>query len=103
MEETLAGGGPWIVGARATLADINLMPFAARLDYLGLIDLWTTDRPRVSAWWAMAREWPSFKRGLSDLISEAEFAEMRTHGPKIRDDVAALLGGLREGKAAPAG
>jgi glutathione S-transferase len=103
MEETLAEDGPWIVGARATLADINLMPFAARLDYLGLIDLWTTDRPRVSAWWAMAREWPSFKRGLSDLISEAEFAEMRTHGPKIRDDVAALLGGLREGKAAPAG
>jgi glutathione S-transferase len=103
MEDTLAEGGPWIVGARATLADINLMPFAARLDYLGLLDLWTGDRPRVSAWWAMAREWPSFKRGLSDLISEAEFAEMRTHGPKIRDDVAALLAGLRDGKRASAG
>jgi glutathione S-transferase len=103
MEDTLAEGGPWIVGARATLADINLMPFAARLDYLGLIDLWTKDRPRVSAWWAMAREWPSFKRGLSDLVSEAEFAEMRTHGPKIREDVAALLAGLRAGRLASAG
>ena len=82
LEDTLAEGGPWIVGARATLADINLMPFAARLDYLGLIDLWTEGRPRVSEWWAMAREWPSFKRGLSDLISDAEFAEMRTHGPR---------------------
>jgi len=103
LEDTLAEGGPWIVGARATLADINLMPFAARLDYLGLIDLWTRDRPRVSEWWAMAREWPSFKRGLSDLISDAEFAEMRTHGPKIRDDVAALLAGLRDGRPTPAG
>jgi glutathione S-transferase len=95
LEETLAEGGPWIVGARPTLADINLMPFAARLDYLGLLDLWTGDRPRVNDWWARAREWPSFRRGLRDLIGEAEFAEMRTHGPNIRDDVAALLVGLR--------
>jgi hypothetical protein len=51
----------------------------------------------------MAREWPSFKRGLSDLVSEAEFAEMRTHGPKIREDVAALLAGLRAGRLASAG
>jgi glutathione S-transferase len=103
LEQTLAEGGPWIVGARPTLADVNLMPFAARLDYLGLLDLWTHDRPRVNAWWALAREWPSFRRGLRDLITEAEFAEMRTHGPTIRDDVAALLAGLRTGELAPAG
>ncbi len=103
LEQTLADNGPWIVGAHATLADINLMPFAARLDYLGLLDLWIANRPRVAEWWAMAREWPSFKRGLSDLISAAEFAEMRTHGPKIRDDVAAVLAGLRNGGPAPAG
>jgi ganglioside-induced differentiation-associated protein 1 len=95
LEETLAESGPWIVGTRPTLADINLMPFAARLDYLGLLDLWTKNRPRVTDWWALAREWPSFKRGLRDLISEAEFAEMWTHGPKIRDDVATLLAGVR--------
>ena len=98
LEQTLAEGGSWIVGAQPTLADVNLMPFAARLDYLGLLDLWTHDRPRVNAWWALAREWPSFRRGLRDLITEAEFAEMRTHGPTIRDDVAALLAGLRTGE-----
>jgi glutathione S-transferase len=96
LEETLTQAGPWIVGAQPTLADINLMPFAARLEYLGLLDLWTADRPHVAGWWAMAREWPSFKRGLVDLISEAEFAEMRTHGPKIRDDLASLLKELRQ-------
>jgi glutathione S-transferase len=95
LEETLAERGPWIMGARPTLADINLMPFAARLDYLGLIGLWIGDRPRVRDWWAQAQDWPSFRRGLRDLISETEFAEMRMHGPKIRDDVAALLAGLQ--------
>jgi hypothetical protein len=49
----------------------------------------------VQAWWSLARAWPSFKSGLSDLISEAEFSEMRTHGPKIRDGVAAHLDALR--------
>ena len=71
------------------------MPFAARLDYLGLLDLWTAGRPRVQSWWTHAQAWPYFKSGLSDLISEAEFAEMRTHGPKIRDGIAAHLATLR--------
>jgi glutathione S-transferase len=35
LEEALAEGGPWILGDQLTLADINLMPYAARLDYLG--------------------------------------------------------------------
>ncbi len=95
LEQTLAEQGPWILGKSPTLADINLMPFAARLDYLGLLGVWIDDRPRVRDWWAIASDWPSFKRGLRDLITEAEFAEMRTHGPKIREDVAALLAGLR--------
>jgi ganglioside-induced differentiation-associated protein 1 len=100
MEDTLAAGGPWLLGPRPTLADINLMPYVARLDYLGLLGVWTEGRPHVRDWWAQTQGWPSFRRGLYDLISEAEFAEMRTHGPKIRNDVAALLAGLRRDQAA---
>jgi ganglioside-induced differentiation-associated protein 1 len=103
LEATLARGGPWILGGEPSLADINLMPFAARLDYLGLLDLWTRDRPRVQAWWAHAGAWPYFKSGLYDLITETEFAEMRTHGPKIRDGIAAHLDAIRQGIAASAG
>jgi glutathione S-transferase len=95
MEETLAAAGPWLLGARPTLADINLMPYVARLDYLGLLGVWTDGQPCVQQWWATASEWPSFRRGLRDLISATEFAEMRSHGPKIRDEVAARLAGLR--------
>jgi glutathione S-transferase len=99
LEADLAGGGPWILGADPTLADINLMPLVARLDYLGLLDLWTGGRPRVQQWWQHAQAWPFFKSGLFDLISEAEFAEMRTHGPSIRDGIAAHLVALRQAAA----
>src|SRR3954468_5154044 len=95
MEQTLAECGPWLLGEKPTLADINMMPFAARLSYLGLLEAWTAGRPRINAWWTQVQEWPSFRRGLHDLISEAEFTEMRTHGPKIRADVEKLLAGLR--------
>ena len=44
--ETLAeNGGPWVLGGSPTLADINLMPYAARLDYLGLLGAWIDGRP----------------------------------------------------------
>lgn len=95
LEETLAESGPWILGASPTLADINLMPYVARLDYLGLLGVWIDSRPRIRDWWAQVREWPSFKAGLSDPLTETELREMRTHGPKIRDDLAELLAGLR--------
>jgi glutathione S-transferase len=100
MEETLAEGGPWLLGEQVTLADINLMPLVARLAYLGLLDVWTHDRPHVKAWWERAQAWQSFRTGLSDLISEAEFAEMKLHGPKIRDDVAMHLAGVKKDMAA---
>ena len=100
MEEKLEKGGPWILGANVTLADIGLMPYSARLDNLGLLGLWTEMRPHVQAWWANVREWPSFKTGLSELLTEAELNEMRIHGPKIRDNLAELLEALRHRRPA---
>jgi glutathione S-transferase len=88
LEQSLAEGGPWIVGDRVTLADVALMPYAARLDYLGLLGVWIDGRRRIQDWWARAQAWPPFASGLSDRIAEAEFAEMRIHGPKIRDEIA---------------
>jgi hypothetical protein len=78
------------------------MPYAARLEYLGLLDLWIKDRPRVKAWWTSAHEWPNFKSGLHDLISEAEFSEMRIHGPKIADEIAGIIDEARHNTLASA-
>lgn len=95
MEAMLAERGPWLLGKAPTLADINMMPFVARLSYLGLLEAWTADRPLITNWWARAQEWSSFKSGLSDLVTEQEFADMRTHGPTIRGDIETLLANLR--------
>ncbi len=88
LEAALGEGGPWILGAKPTLADINLMPYAARLAYLGLLDVWTADRPRSRAWWQRVQDWPSFRKGLSDPLTKSERDEMATHGPTIRDTLA---------------
>jgi glutathione S-transferase len=96
LEDTLTESkGPWILGPDPTFADVNLMPYAARLDYLGLLDLWIKDRPHVQAWWSSAREWPGFRSGLRDLVSEVEISEMRAHGPKIANDVAEIIAEVR--------
>ena len=78
------------------------MPLVARLDYLGLLDLWIKDRPRVKEWWAFVQEWPPFRTGLRDLIAEAEFSEMKTHRPKIAGDVEAIIEGVRRDREAAA-
>jgi hypothetical protein len=40
------------------------------------------------------------KTGLRDLISEAEFSEMRMHGPKIANHVAEIVAEVRRGTLA---
>ena len=88
MEHALAAGGPWLLGDVPSLADVNMMPYVARLAYLGLLDIWTAERPHVRAWWAMVQNWPSFIAGIVQPMSEAEFAEMRVGGARIRAELA---------------
>ena len=84
-----------------TLADIALIPYVARLDYLGLLNLWTDGQPHVKDWWAQICARPSFKRGLYERITETEFNEMMTHGPKIRSDLVEIR--VRNIKTSPGG
>jgi glutathione S-transferase len=101
LEDTLGEtGGPWILGLNPSLADINLMPYAARLDFLGLLDLRIKERPQVQLWWTAARQWPAFKSGLRDRISKDEISEMRLHGPKIANEVAETIFSVRHSMAA---
>lgn len=85
LEDTLSDRRDWIFGDRHTLADINIMPYAARLVYLGLFDVWNEDRPHVQAWWERVSSLQSFKDGVSELLTEQEYADMATYGPTIRD------------------
>ena len=78
-------GGPWLLGGAMTLADINLMPFVARLNYLNLLGLWTAARPNVLAWWRGVQDVPSFRAAILEQTGEADAANMHTHGSKIKE------------------
>ena len=89
MEDELVRGQDWLVGSAFSLADINVIPFAARLDYLNLLDVWTADRPSVQAWWQRARSRPSFSGAIEKLVTEEQIKAMSSSGSRIKDQIAA--------------
>ena len=84
LESVLGDGRAWVSGDQYTLADINLAPYAARLEYMDLLPLWTSGRPRVGAWWCRTQTRPAFKAGLSDRLTASDFDAMKKFGGAIR-------------------
>lgn len=90
LENTLGAGGEWILSTGFSLADVNLMPYVARLDYLGLLEIWTAARPATLAWWARARARESFKTAISGPLSADEVERMRRSGERVHKRIAAI-------------
>ncbi len=89
MEEALApDGNGWLAGSALSLADINMMPFVARLAYLQLLDVWTESRPHCRAWWTRVQQLPSFKAGVREPLTAREMELMAVSGARMRDRVA---------------
>ncbi len=82
-------GGPWLVSGMFSLADINMIPFVWRIEFLDLIDIWMDDYPRVAEWWARAKARPSAASRIAGRLKPEEIAEMKNSGAKLRDAVAA--------------
>ena len=89
MEKDLSAGGPWLIGPDLTLADINMMPFVARMAYLGLLDVWIAGRPATQDWWKRAQALPSCRAAITDKTTAEDIDFMKTFGSRIRDRVAA--------------
>ena len=87
MEKDLKASGPWLLGHNMSLADINMMPFVARLDYLDLLDVWIADRPATQAWWSRSQELPSYRAAISDHLPAGDIDAMKTFGGRIADRV----------------
>ncbi len=83
MEADLSPGRDWLVGT-FSLADINLMPFVARLEYLNLLDIWIAERPRLQAWWSRAKARPSFGKAIADRLKPEQIAAMKSSGERIK-------------------
>jgi len=90
MDGELAEGGEWLVGNAFSLADVNLVPYLARLEYLTLLDVWIEDRPQVRAWWERVKSRASFKAAIADPLTQVEREKMREYGGKIRNRVREL-------------
>ena len=89
MEDVLQPGQDWLVGTRFSLGDVNIIPFAARLHYLNLLDVWIATRPRVRAWWERARARPSFSRAIVELLTREQIEGMSSSGSRIKNKIAA--------------
>lgn len=90
MEKALAANpAGWLVGPQMTLADINMMPFVARLAFLSILDVWIAERLAVRAWWERVRALAVFDTCIHGLLSPSELDAMATCGARIRERVAA--------------
>jgi hypothetical protein len=95
MEKDLKAGGPWLLGADLSLADINMMPFVARMAYLDLLDIWIADRPACREWWGRVQAQPSFIASIPQKVPEADFTAMKNSGSAIRPRAAERLAEYR--------
>jgi glutathione S-transferase len=89
MEDALQPGQDWLVGTRFSLGDVNIIPFAARLHYLDLLDVWIAPRPRVRAWWERARARPSYSGAIAELLTREQIEGMSSSGSRIKNKIAA--------------
>lgn len=88
IDKALSDGRTWLFGNQFTLAEINLVPYFARLEYLDLLDIWTSDRPAVADWYRRIQARPSYQIEVVDWIKPHEWAEMRDAGGRIKARVA---------------
>ncbi len=89
MEKALSNNpSGWLVGSAMSLADINMMPFVARLAYLQLLDVWTGSRPHCRSWWTRVQDLPSFRTAVRDPLTSTELDAMGTFGARIAGRVA---------------
>ena len=90
IDKALSDGRTWLCGDQFTLAEINLVPYVARLEYLNMLDVWTGERPQVDAWYRRIQARPSFKVEVVDWIKQHEWAEMHDAGSRNKARVAEL-------------
>ena len=95
MEKAL-DGRPWLAGETFSLADIAVTPYVNRLDMLGMSELWTRSRPRVSGWFARIKARPAFKPALLDWCPPDLTADLLTFGRQSWPNVQRLLAGAKK-------
>ena len=63
MEEALSEGS-WLIRDHYSIADICIAPLLQRMEDLGMAEMWTASRPRVSDWYARIRARPAYREAF---------------------------------------
>jgi ganglioside-induced differentiation-associated protein 1 len=94
LEKSLSDEKSWILGDHFSLADINLIPYVARLNYLQLLQIWIKDRPFIQSWWKRVQLIPEFSTSISNPMLDSELEDMKYFGNliapailKLRDEL----------------
>jgi glutathione S-transferase len=89
--ETALADRPWLAGGTFSLADIAMAPYINRLDMMGMSEIWTTSRPRVTDWFARIRSRPTFKPAFLDWCPPDLTDDLRTFGAQSWPEVRRIL------------
>jgi len=81
----------WLAGDEFSLADIGLTPYVNRLDMLGMSEMWTRDRPRLTDWFERVKQRPSFQPSFLDMCPADLTADLKTFGRQSWPEVERLL------------
>lgn len=86
-EHVLQDGRKWLCGDQFTLAEINLAPYLARLDFVDVLDVWIAQRPLSTAWFERIKARKSFRDEVVKWIDPEEWKEMREGGSRIKSTI----------------
>jgi glutathione S-transferase len=90
IEDTLAQQR-WLAGDTYSLADIAMTPYVNRIDMLGMSEMWTGSRPRLTDWFERIKSRPSFRPSLLDTCPPDLTNDLKTFGTQSWPDVKRLL------------
>jgi len=96
LESALRHDQAWILGQELTLADVNLIPYVARLYFLDLLNLWLEDKPHIKNWWTRVQGLPQFHQSILYPMKDVEIQEMKHYGQLIAPQIHARLEALRD-------
>ncbi len=89
--ETQLQGGQFLCGDGITLADLAILPFLMRIEFLQLKPDWSdTKFDAVDDWIERLKQRPSFIKAIVDFHSSEALEKYKTHGTPVRKELLKL-------------
>lgn len=89
--ETQLQRGEFLCGDKVTVADLAILPFVMRIDFLQLKPDWSDAKfEAVDVWIAKLKQRPSFETAIMDFHSSEALEKYKTHGAPVRAELLKL-------------